>query len=94
MLDQIESTSSAAAQISERLERAVSELNECVEADPGRRGGVPVLKGTRFTVAQVLAQLADGDSIDDLAANLELDRATVSRLLVSLAALLDRPMSA
>src|SRR5216683_547775 len=32
-------------------------LKNSVEIDPKRRGGIPVLRGTRFTVGQALAEL-------------------------------------
>lgn len=31
-----------------------------IERDPLRRGGLPVIAGTRFTIAQLIAELADG----------------------------------
>lgn len=34
-------------------------LRKVAEINPRRRGGVPVLKGTRFTCSQALAELAD-----------------------------------
>ena len=48
-----------------------------IEVDPLRAGGKPVLKGTRFTIAQILSQIRDGDSIDDLASNLNLDKENI-----------------
>ena len=30
-----------------------------VEIDPQRRGGQPVLKGTRFPISQIIAQIAE-----------------------------------
>ena len=71
--------------------RAALALAECAEVDPKRLGGVPTLRGTRFPVAQVLSQIADGDSIDDLAENFDLDREQLSMLLHALAACLNRP---
>jgi uncharacterized protein (DUF433 family) len=71
--------------------QAALALTHCVEVHPKRLGGVPTLKGTRFPIAQVLSQLADGDSIDDLAENFDLDREQLSTLLHALAACLNRP---
>lgn len=46
---------------------------KCVEVDPCKCSGEPVLAGTRFPFSQVLAQIADGDNIAALAENFELD---------------------
>jgi len=78
-------------QIGEQLRQASLALRTCVEISVKKLGGVPVLKGTRFSVAQVLSQIADGDSVQELAENFELDRQQVSTLLHALAAYLDRP---
>src|SRR5262245_37889779 len=43
--------------LASRLRHAVKELGECMEVTPTKRGRIPVVKGTRFTVAQVLAEL-------------------------------------
>lgn len=56
-----------------------------LEIDPDRRGGVPCLPGTRFTVAQVLAELADGDSVSELVDNLDLDEKSIKDFLNELA---------
>ena len=71
--------------------QAALALADCAEVNPKRLGGVPTLKGTRFPIAQVLSQIADGDSIDDLAENFDLDREQLSTLLHALAACLNRP---
>ena len=42
---------------------------EFVEADPAVKGGEPVIRGTRLTARAVLARLAGGDSVSDLAAD-------------------------
>ena len=40
-----------------------------IEADPEVKGGEPVIRGTRLTARAVLARLAGGDSLSDLAAD-------------------------
>jgi uncharacterized protein (DUF433 family) len=42
---------------------------EFIEADPDVKGGEPVIRGTRLTARAVLARLAGGDGISDLAAD-------------------------
>jgi uncharacterized protein (DUF433 family) len=41
---------------------------EYIEIDPDVKGGEPVIRGTRLTARAVLARLAGGDSVSDLAA--------------------------
>ena len=41
---------------------------EYIETDPEVKGGEPVIRGTRLTTRAVLARLAGGDSVSDLAA--------------------------
>jgi uncharacterized protein (DUF433 family) len=52
---------------------------------PLRCGGLPCLRGTRFTIAQVLAELADGRRIDELADSFDLDVDMLEALLRELA---------
>jgi uncharacterized protein (DUF433 family) len=78
-------------QLARRWWHAVALLEDCVDVSPNRRGGVPCLKGTRVTVAQILAQLAEGDSVDDLVDDMEIDRDTLVTLLNGLSLILDRP---
>lgn len=78
--------------IEERLRLASLALKDCVEINARRLGGVPTLKGSRFSVGQVLSQIADGDSIDDLAENFDLDREQLATLLHAIAAYLSRPV--
>lgn len=74
-----------------RMYRAVQLLAEVIDIDPDRRGGIPVLKDTRFKASQILAQFADGDSISDLESELELDAEAVRSFLRALSVILDQP---
>jgi len=65
-------------------------VSRALEADPERCGGKPVLKGTRFTAAQVLAELAATTGPDDLAGNFDLDAGLIRQFLNELALHLDR----
>jgi uncharacterized protein (DUF433 family) len=76
----------------ERIRHSAEQLRGCIDVDPQRRGGVPVLKGTRFPVSQVLAQIAEGDSLADLVADLELEEARLRELFHGLANLFDQPL--
>ena len=81
----------SAAYFAYRTQCAVKALADVVDFDPERRGGSPVLKRTRFKVSQLIAQLADGDSVDSLVDELELDADNVRQFLHALSVILDRP---
>lgn len=76
----------------ERMRYAARELSDCVEINPGTLGGVPVLKGTRISVAQILAELGEGHSVEDISCDFELDAELVKKLVTGLALCLDRPI--
>ena len=46
---------------------------ELVEVVPGKVSGVPLIKGTRVPVDQVLASKDGGESIEEIAYNFDLD---------------------
>lgn len=77
--------------LAERMLYASHVLRECVDVDPKRRGGIPVLKGTRFTLAQLLAELADGRSLPCIAEDFELDLQILEQFMRGLSICLDRP---
>jgi uncharacterized protein (DUF433 family) len=66
-------------------------LRGIVEVDPERRGGVPVLRGTRFPVAQVLAELAETEGAEEVAENFDLEARAIRDLLNAFSLLLHRP---
>jgi uncharacterized protein (DUF433 family) len=79
--------------LSERINIAVRMLDHCVEIDSCKRGGIPVLRGTRFTVAQILAEIADGRDVGGLCTSFALDQNLVVELLQGFAIHLDHPFS-
>lgn len=56
-----------------------------IEIDPDHCGGTKILAGTRYPVSQLLAELAEGASIDDLANDVGLSKDTLSQALQTLA---------
>jgi uncharacterized protein (DUF433 family) len=66
-------------------------LSNCVEVDPERRGGVPVLKGTRVTVVEALGEIADSHCLQEIAHDFELDFENLKCLVDSLSLLFNRP---
>ena len=74
-----------------RIEQARETFSECVTVDPLIRNGVPVVKGTRVPVSLILANLAAGMSLPEIAADLNLDHGSLSLIVQSLAAAFDRP---
>ena len=77
--------------LAERATYALAELRNCVETNPHKCGGVPVFKGTRFTLARFLAELADGRSVSSIASDFELDADLLEQFLRGLSICLDRP---
>ena len=61
-----------------------------IEVDPKRRGGVPVLSGTRMPVAQVLANLWDWSG-RELVRDYDLNMYATHRLITVIAAYFDSP---
>src|SRR6266568_885309 len=62
-----------------------------VEVSMGRRGGVPVLRGTRVTVAEVLAEIADSSGVQEIADNFKLDAEQVKGVISALSLLVSQP---
>jgi uncharacterized protein (DUF433 family) len=54
---------------------------ELVEMVPGKVSGVPLIKGTRVPADQVIESFDDGESVDEIAYNYDLNAADILRLL-------------
>lgn len=65
-------------------------LNGAVEINPSIRGGVPVFRGTRIPIAQMIAEVADGRGIAELADAFDLDVEQLKSLFDGLAITFDR----
>lgn len=88
-----ETAISADVMLSMRLTFAAHMLKEVVEIDRDKAHGVPVLAGTRFKIARILAELADGITVTKMAREFNLDKRKIVDLLRGLAIQLDRPFS-
>lgn len=66
-------------------------ITDVVEVDPHRRGGVPVLRGTNFTVAQIFAELAETNGVDEIADNFDLDVDMIRDVLNGFSLAMQRP---
>lgn len=66
-------------------------LSQSVDIDPEIRGGVPVLKGTGFTVAQALAELAELSGVTELSEEFGIDAEVVRGMLGGLSLIFQRP---
>jgi uncharacterized protein (DUF433 family) len=75
----------------ERARQAMLVLGQCVEINPQKLGGAPLLRGTRFSIPQLLSEIAGGDAVGDISDNFELDKQQVQQLFHALAVFLDRP---
>ena len=76
--------------LTERLRQALMQLRATVDASPNRMGGALVLKGTRFKVSQLLAELADSDAVDELADEFEIDAEQIRDVLHAIAVTVDQ----
>lgn len=54
-----------------------------------RLGGKPCVRGHRFSVSQLLAELAEGNSLQDIAENFEIELADLTQVLWDLAKLVN-----
>ena len=77
--------------LSMRVNYAIFVLQDCVEIDRRKRGGTPVLKGTRFTLSQVLAEIADDRRLTEIADSFDLELRFLEGFLRGLSICLDRP---
>ncbi len=66
-------------------------IGQATEIDPERRGGLPVLRGTGFTVAQLLAELSETSGVEELAEDFNLDPDLIRGLLNGLSLMFQRP---
>lgn len=79
--------------LAERARGAAMLLRNCVEVNANKRGGVPVLKGTRFTVAQLFAEIAEGRSAGEIAEDFDLELEMIKEVLHGFSIHLDQPMT-
>lgn len=82
-----------AAALAVRLVCGTRMLREAVDVHLEVRGSVPVLRGTRFPVSQVLAELADGRHIYEVAEDYDLEASDLESLLGGMAMCLERPVA-
>lgn len=71
----------------------VMPLLDVVDIDPQKCGGVPVLKGTRVKVSLIIAELADGGNINELAEDMNLNKEDLKKLLECIATEFDSKRS-
>lgn len=64
------------------LEELISNLS--IEIDPDICGGVPVIRGTRVPVYQVLVELSDDQRLSNIAEDLDLDIKNIRSLIKTL----------
>jgi uncharacterized protein (DUF433 family) len=66
-------------------------LKECVAVSREIRSGVPVLRGTRISISQIFAELADSQCVIELSDEYDIDFESIKKLLDGLAIHFDRP---
>lgn len=87
------SMSSNGKALADRMSLAVRLLSNAIEIDPDVLGGVPVVRGTRVSVARVLAEIADNTSLSAIAENLEIDPELLKNIIEGLSIRLDQPFT-
>jgi uncharacterized protein (DUF433 family) len=70
-----------------------ADFGPAIQVDPHRHSGFPCLPGTRFPLSRVVAEIADGPSVGELAGQFDLDSAVIQAALRELARWLDRPFA-
>ncbi len=75
------------------MNHAVLLLSDSIELHADIRSGVPVLRGTRVPLSQVLAEIGDGASIVEIADDLEIDENTIREFIQGFSILVDRPFT-
>jgi uncharacterized protein (DUF433 family) len=82
----------AAFAVVENAIKSVAALGDLTEAHAGKCGGKLVLKGTRFSIAQLIAELADDlESVRNVCDNYDLDPEQVVAVLHALASGIGSP---
>lgn len=70
----------------ERLRQKARRMNtNNIWTDKQRMGGKPCIKNTRFTIAQLLAELADGKNAKEIAKDFNIDLKSIEETLHELA---------
>lgn len=92
-IEEIGSRSWKLSRLSSRFFRALQTIEDSLEANRKKCSGVLILKGTRFPLSQLFAELADGKSIKSIARSFDLDREQMSNFLHAIAVRLDVPVS-
>jgi uncharacterized protein (DUF433 family) len=79
--------------VAERAQHALLTLRDCVEVNAGKRGSIPVLRGTRFTLSQLFAEISEGRSLLEIAADFGLDLDQMKKFMESFSIHIDRPVA-
>ena len=77
--------------LANRMNYARLLMSGSIEIDPDIRSGVPVMRGTRVPLSQVLAEIADGASIEVIADDLEIDETPIREFIQSFSIFVDQP---
>lgn len=85
------SSGSSGVRVEAQLAEAAKVIEDAVDIDKMRRSGVPVLKGTRFPIASILTELAEGRSVDEIAKDYDLPKGRIKKALQGFAYYFDRP---
>jgi uncharacterized protein (DUF433 family) len=76
-----------------RLRRAEIVLQESVARDAKTRRGTLVIRGTRFPVARVFAEISDDRRLSEIAEDFDLDINMLRQLVEGMAIVFERPVA-
>lgn len=77
--------------LAEQARQALHLLRQSVEINPEKHSGVPVLRGTRFTLAQLFVEMSEGRGLFEIAESFHLNKEQLRELLEGLSMHFDRP---
>ena len=79
--------------LAEQLRQAMILLDETIVVDPNMRTGKPTIRGTRLSLAQILAELAGDARVSEIADDFDVAPGPINKALEALALYLDRPLN-
>ena len=79
--------------ITSQSSKAMLALKDCVEISGEKLGGVPVLRGTRFSIPQLFAELAESNALVEISQDFEIDVELARKFLHALAVYLNKPVT-
>lgn len=77
--------------INHRLNMALEIILNHVDINSSIRGGIPVVKGTKISISQIISELGDDNKISEIAEDFDLVKDDLMEIINAIATYLDRP---